>query len=87
MKEFIEFIVKNIVSHPDEVIVSLVDDPKKETYQLEVASSDIGRVIGKKGGNARALRTLLQAASSLHGQRAALIIKEDFQDGAAEETD
>ncbi len=77
MKEFIEFVVKHLVKEPDSVKVTLLEDERRETYELEVAEGDIGRVIGKKGGNARALRTLLQAASSLHGQRSALIIKED----------
>ena len=77
MKEFIEFIVKHLVKEPEQVKVTLLEDDRRETYELEVAEVDIGRVIGKKGGNARALRTLLQAASSLHGQRSALVIKED----------
>jgi uncharacterized protein len=78
MQEFIEFVVKHLVKEPDQVRVTrLEEDERRETYELEVAEGDIGRVIGKKGGNARALRTLLQAASSMHGQRSALIIKED----------
>ncbi len=77
MQEFIEFVVKHLVKEPDQVRVTRLEDERRETYELEVAEGDIGRVIGKKGGNARALRTLLQAASSMHGQRSALIIKED----------
>jgi uncharacterized protein len=85
MQEFIEFVVKHLVKEPDQVRVTRLEDERRETYELEVAEGDIGRVIGKKGGNARALRTLLQAASSMHGQRSALIIKEDRP--ALEESD
>ena len=85
MQEFIEFVVKHLVKEPDQVRVTRLEDERRETYELEVAEGDIGRVIGKMGGNARALRTLLQAASSMHGQRSALIIKEDRP--ALEESD
>ena len=77
MKEFIEYVVKQLVEHPEEVRVTREEEDGKLTFELEVSESDIGRVIGKKGSNARALRTLLQAASSLRGIRSTLIIKED----------
>jgi len=64
MKEFIEYIVKQLVDNPDKVIVeeSTSDDHSIE-LKLKVDQSDIGKVIGKKGQNITSLRTLLSAAS------------------------
>jgi predicted RNA-binding protein YlqC (UPF0109 family) len=64
MKEFIETIVKQLVDNPDKVIVEETNsDDNTLDLQLKIDQSDIGKVIGKKGQNITALRTLLSAAS------------------------
>jgi predicted RNA-binding protein YlqC (UPF0109 family) len=76
MKEFIESIVKNLVDHPDQVSVSEVEGEKTTVYELRVGPGDLGKVIGKKGRTASAIRTLISAASAKKGKRAMLEILE-----------
>ncbi len=76
MKQFIEIIVKNLVDHPDQVTVSEVDGEKTTVYELRVGPGDLGKVIGKKGRTASAIRTLISAASAKKGKRAMLEILE-----------
>ncbi len=76
MKQFIESIVKNLVDHPDQVSVSEVDGEKTTVYELRVGPGDLGKVIGKKGRTASAIRTLISAASAKKGKRAMLEILE-----------
>jgi predicted RNA-binding protein YlqC (UPF0109 family) len=64
MKEFIEYIVKQLVDNPDKVIVEeTTSDEQTIELRLKLDKSDIGKVIGKKGQNITSLRTLLSAAS------------------------
>lgn len=76
MKQFIENIVKALVDNPDQVSVSEVDGEKTTVYELRVGPGDLGKVIGKKGKTASAIRTLLSAASAKKGKRAMLEILE-----------
>jgi predicted RNA-binding protein YlqC (UPF0109 family) len=76
MKQFIETIVKNLVDHPDQVTVSEVDGEKTTVYELRVGPGDLGKVIGKKGRTAGAIRILISAASAKKGKRAMLEILE-----------
>jgi predicted RNA-binding protein YlqC (UPF0109 family) len=76
MKQFIETIVKALVDNPDQVSVSEVDGEKTTVYELRVGAGDLGKVIGKKGKTAGAIRTLLSAASAKKGKRAMLEILE-----------
>jgi len=76
MKEFIEFIVKNLVDNPDDVSVTAVEGERTTVYELRVGTSDLGKVIGKKGQTAKSIRTLLGAASAKLGKRAVLEILE-----------
>jgi predicted RNA-binding protein YlqC (UPF0109 family) len=76
MKQFIETIVKNLVDHPDQVSVSEVDGEKTTVYELRVGPGDLGKVIGKKGRTAGAIRILISAASAKKGKRAMLEILE-----------
>lgn len=61
-KELVEFVAKALVDQPDQVHVEAVEDPAATTLKLRVAPGDLGRVIGKQGRTARAIRTLLAAA-------------------------
>jgi len=76
MKQFIEDIVKHLVDHPDQVTVSEVDGEKTTVYELRVGPGDLGKVIGKKGRTAGAIRILISAASAKKGKRAMLEILE-----------
>jgi len=75
MKEFIEFIAKHLVDHPEDVVVEeIVTEEKKYTLSLRVKREDVGKVIGKQGKTAQAMRTLLTAVSAKEGKRAMLEI-------------
>lgn len=75
MKEFIEFIAKSLVDDPESVIVEeTIDQDKKVNLSLRVKREDIGKVIGKKGKTAIAMRTLLTAVAAKEGKRAQLEI-------------
>ncbi len=76
MKEFIEYIARALVDHPDNVDVSEVEGEKTTVYELRVAAEDLGKVIGRKGQTAKAIRTLIAAVSAKKGKRALLEILE-----------
>ncbi len=64
MKELVEVIAKALVDHPEEVVVTEKADGKDIKVELHVAPSDMGKVIGKQGRIAKAIRTVVKAASS-----------------------
>jgi len=75
MKEFIEYIAKYLVDDPESVIVEeTIDEEKKINLTLRVKQQDVGKVIGKKGKTAIAMRTLLTAVAAKEGKRAMLEI-------------
>lgn len=77
MKEFIEFIAKHLVDHPDGVIVEeKAVEEKKVVLSLKVKPEDVGKVIGKQGKTAQAMRTLLTAVAAKDGKRAVLEIED-----------
>ncbi len=69
LKELVEYLAKNLVENPDAVSVEAIEDEKMTTLRLKVAQSDLGRVIGREGRNARAMRTLLHAVGAKSGLR------------------
>ena len=76
MKELIEFIAKSLVDHPEQVVVSEIEGEQTSVIELKVAKDDLGKVIGKQGRNARAMRTILSAASAKIRKRSVLEILE-----------
>lgn len=76
MKALIELMVKSLVDKPEEVAVAEVDGERTTVYELRVATSDLGKVIGKQGRTARAMRTILSAAGTKLGKRCVLEILE-----------
>ncbi len=76
MKELIEYIAKALVDNPDQVSVSEVDGSQTAVLELKVAKEDLGKIIGKQGRTARAMRTLLSAASAKLKKRTVLEIVE-----------
>lgn len=69
MKELVEVIAKALVDHPDEVVVTQKEDGKNIVVELHVASDDMGKVIGKQGRIAKAIRSVVKAASSRENKR------------------
>lgn len=63
MKELVEVIAKALVDNPDEVVVTQKGDGRNITIELHVVPSDMGKVIGKQGRIAKAIRTVVKAAS------------------------
>ena len=76
MKELIEYIAKSLVDNPDAVSAAEVEGEKTTVIELRVAQSDLGKVIGKEGKTARAMRTILNAAGTKIGKRCVLEILE-----------
>ena len=74
--ELIDYVARSLVDEPDEVQVEAVDGDRALILELTVAQSDLGKVIGKDGRTARAMRTLLSATSARHRRRAVLEILE-----------
>jgi hypothetical protein len=64
MKELVEVIAKSLVDYPDEVVVTETEDDKSIMLELHVAASDMGKVIGKQGRIAKAIRSVVKAAAS-----------------------
>lgn len=76
MKEFIEFIAKNLVDDPDNVRVEETLEENRITLRLFVSKSDLGKVIGKQGKTAKSMRTLLTAVSAKNNKSGHLEIDE-----------
>ena len=76
MKDLISYIAKALVDNPDEVEVSEVEGEQTSVIELKVAKEDLGKVIGKQGRTARAMRTILSAASTKVKKRSVLEILE-----------
>lgn len=74
MKELLEFIARELVESPDEVRVTEVVDGRGTLLQLSVDPEDMGRVIGRSGRTARAIRTIVKAAAIRDGSRVAVEI-------------
>ncbi|MGP8050089.1 MAG: KH domain-containing protein [Desulfobaccales bacterium] len=76
MKELIRFIAQALVDNPEEVQVKEIEGEQTSVIELKVAKEDLGKVIGKQGRTARAMRTILSAASTKIRKRAVLEILE-----------
>lgn len=72
MKEFVEYIVKNLVDNPEEVVVKSFEGERGMIIEIHVAQSDIGKVVGKHGRTIKALRTVVMTVCTRLGKRARL---------------
>ena len=79
MKELLEQLIKELVDKPDEVLVTEVETERMVIYELRVGDGDIGKIIGRHGRTATALRTLISAITAKGGGKRAMmeIIEED----------
>jgi len=73
-KELVEFIAKSLVDDADNVVVNMIEGEKSTILELKVADDDIGKVIGKHGRIAKAVRTILSASANKTGKRFVLEI-------------
>jgi len=73
-RELVEYIARSLVDEPDQVEVAMIEGEKSTILELKVAEDDIGKVIGKHGRIAKAVRTILSAASTKSGKRFVLEI-------------
>ena len=74
MKDLIGYIARALVDHPEQVSVSEIEGNQTSVLELKVAKEDLGKVIGKQGRTARAMRTILSAASAKIKKRSVLEI-------------
>jgi predicted RNA-binding protein YlqC (UPF0109 family) len=74
IRELVEYMAKSLVENPDQVEVREIEATRSVIYELKVAPEDMGRVIGKEGRVADAMRTLLRVAALRRGKRAILEI-------------
>jgi len=74
MKTLVELMAKSLVDKPEEVVVAEIGGEKTALFELRVAASDIGKVVGKQGNTARAMRTILSAAGTKLEKRCVLEI-------------
>ena len=73
MKNLLEDIVKAIVDKPDEVNLNVTESENTQIFELRVGEGDVGKVIGKRGKNVGAIRTLLSAATAKEGGKRAIL--------------
>ncbi|UCG92784.1 MAG: KH domain-containing protein [candidate division WOR-3 bacterium] len=76
LRELIEYIVKALVDNPEKVEVKEIAGEKSVIYELKVGEGDLGKVIGKEGRTAKAVRTIISAAAMKQGKRTVLEILE-----------
>ena len=77
MKELLEVIAKRLVEHPEQVVVTETNNERALVLELKVAPEDMGKVIGKQGRIAKAIRTVMRAASGKDGKKVIVDIVED----------
>lgn len=77
MKDFLAYIIKNLVDRPEEVHIKEVQGTNTIIYELTVSKSDIGKIIGKEGRTIKAIRTLLVSVASRNNVKVSLEIMED----------
>jgi predicted RNA-binding protein YlqC (UPF0109 family) len=80
VKQLVETVCKSLVDHPEEVKVTQIDGEQTTILELRVHQSDLGKVIGKQGRTARAIRTILAAAGMKQKRRFNLEIIERFEE-------
>jgi uncharacterized protein len=76
MKQLVEYIAKALVDHPDKVEVKEIVGEKTLIYEVRVGEGDLGKIIGKEGRTAKAIRSIIAAAAMKQGKRAQLEILE-----------
>jgi predicted RNA-binding protein YlqC (UPF0109 family) len=81
LKTLVEYVAKSLVDHPDQVDVKEIEGEKTTILELRVAEDDLGKIIGKHGRTAKAMRTVINAAATKEKKRAVLEILESDNSG------
>ncbi len=76
MREFLEFILRQLTEFPDEAVISEIPSGRTVVFRLQLRQSDVGRIIGRNGQTIQAIRALLASSAARHNQRATLEIIE-----------
>ncbi len=76
MKELVEYMVRSLVDNPDQVRISELEGEQSVIYEVRVAPEDMGKIIGKQGRIAKAMRTIVKAAGVKSGKKAVVEILE-----------
>ena len=76
VKQFLEFIIRQLVEFPDEMMLSEIPSGKMTIFRVQLRQTDVGRIIGRNGQTIQAIRALLASSAARHGQRATLEIIE-----------
>lgn len=76
MREFLEFIIRDLIEFPDDMVLTEIPNGRMITFKLQLRRGDVGRVIGRSGQTIQAIRALLASSAARHGQRAVLDIVE-----------
>src|SRR5207244_5781316 len=76
MKEFLEFIIRQLVEFPDDMVLTEIPGGKMTIFKVQLRQADVGRIIGRTGQTIHAIRALLNSSASRNGQRATLEIVE-----------
>ena len=76
MKEFLEFVIRQLVEFPDDMVLTELPSGKMTIFKVQLRQTDVGRIIGRNGQTIHAIRALLNSSASRHGQRATLEIVE-----------
>ena len=79
MQEFLEYVVKGLVQHPEAVTITPVERAGMTVYELRLDQSDVGKIIGRQGMTINAIRSLLLAGSAKKGLRCAVEIVEEIK--------
>jgi predicted RNA-binding protein YlqC (UPF0109 family) len=79
MERFLDYVLRHIIEYPAEMVILKEEAPKKVVFKLQLAKSDVGRVVGKGGSTIQALRNLLAAAGSKRDEKISLEIAEEPQ--------
>ncbi len=77
MQEFLDFVLRQLIDYPDDMILTKVEGTRRTVFKLQLRQSDVGKVIGKHGQTIIAIRNLLSAAAARHGEKAVLDIVEN----------
>ena len=84
MQAFLDQVVKGLVEHPDAVAITEVEKERTTVYELRLAPTDVGRIIGKSGRTINAIRSLMQAGSAKAGKFTRLEVIDEKDDAADE---
>ncbi len=80
MQEFLDYVLRQLIDYPDEMVLLKSEGESKRTvFKVRLRQSDVGKVIGKHGHTIIAIRNLLSAAASRHGEKAVLDIVEEYE--------